>query len=62
MPGEALKVLHSEEPDEAMALLRKAEILAANTSSAHGTVSSALLFGLYGDACCFLAASIHADI
>ncbi len=34
--GEALKVLHSEEPDEAMTLLRKAEILAANTSSAHG--------------------------
>ena len=34
--GEALKVLHYDEPDEAMTLLKKAEILAANTSLAHG--------------------------
>ena len=34
--GEALKSLHSEEPDEALTLLRKAEILSANTRSANG--------------------------
>ena len=34
--GEALKRLHAEETDEAMAMLKKAELLAANTNALNG--------------------------
>ena len=34
--GEALKRLHAEETDEAMTMLKKAELLAANTNALNG--------------------------